>query len=121
MVPPQANALPPVADVEFGGNCTSYGDLAQVGQELEEFLATVEAAWGRRPLLYLTPTSAFFGEQLPGVPVWIRNVFWEPSLSDRGWLIWQFSDNSRVPGIAGLVDRNALRPGLSLADLDRAP
>jgi len=120
VVPPAASALPPVADVEFVGNCTSYGDLKAVREELRIFLRKIERAWGRRPLLYLTPDSLerIIGEDLQGYPIWIRNVFTEPAPEAyRSWLLWQFSDNSRIPGISGPVDRNALRPGLSLPDL----
>jgi lysozyme len=121
--PPTPGALPPVADVEFVGNCTSYGDLAHVRAEVEAFVEAVEQAWGVEPILYVTPDSLarVIGDALTAYPVWIRSVFTQPSLDAyRGWALWQFSDNSRIPGIAGPVDRNALRPGLSLAGLTRS-
>jgi lysozyme len=120
VVPPSPEALTPVADIEFVGNCTAYTDLLTVRDELRIFLAAVEQAWGRKPILYLTPDSLdrVPGSELTGYPVWIRSVFSEPDPDAyRGWLLWQFSDNSRVPGISGPVDRNALRPGLSLNSL----
>ena len=122
VVAPQDDALPPAADVEFVGNCTSFGDLAKVREELETFVSIVEQVWGRRPILYLTPDSLLrvIGDALPAYPVWIRSVFTESPLDTyRNWVIWQFSDNSRVPGIAGPVDRNALRPGITLESLRR--
>ena len=120
--PPAPDALPPVADVEFVGNCTEYGELAKVRDELEIFLRAVEQAWRVKPILYLTPESLerVIGSELTGLPIWIRSVFSQPGLDEyRGWVLWQFSDNSRIPGIAGPVDRNVLRPGLSLAELTR--
>ncbi len=118
--PPDPEALPPVADVEFVGNCTSYGDLARVRAELAVFLTTVERAWRRKPILYLTPDSLdrVIGDGLRGHPVWIRSVFSEPPLDAyRGWVIWQFSETGRIPGISGPVDRNVLRPGRTLESL----
>ena len=88
------------------------------------FLTAVERAWGVRPILYTTPDALerVIGDGLQGYPVWIRSVFAEPALEAyRGWALWQFSDNSRIPGIEGPVDRNALRPGLALGDLSRSP
>ena len=124
VVPPDTRALPPVADVEFTGNCQSWSDLQAVASELEIFLALLEAAWSLKPILYVTSDSfhRVLGGQSSGHPIWIRHVFSEPqpgAFSD--WSLWQFSDNSRLPGISGPVDRNALRPGLSLTDLAIPP
>jgi len=118
--PPSPSALPPVADVEFVGNCTSWSELATVRTELGIFVRQVEQAWGIRPILYVTPEALdkVIGNEFHGYPIWIRSVFLEPPLAAfRAWRIWQFSDNSRVPGIVGPVDRNALRPGSSLEEL----
>ncbi|MGH0029279.1 MAG: GH25 family lysozyme [Myxococcota bacterium] len=117
---PTSKALHPVADVEFVGNCKGFTDLKVVRDELAVFLSLVEEAWGRTPILYLTPDSLerVIGSELTGYPVWIRSVFTEPAPDAfRRWLLWQFSDNARLPGIDGPVDRNALRPGESLAAL----
>jgi lysozyme len=124
VVPPSEDALTPVADVEFAGNCTGYSDLLEVRRELRSFLETVERAWGRKPILYLTPDSLerVLGTDLADYPVWIRSVFFEPSpRSYRGWLLWQFSGNDRIPGVEGPIDRNALRPGHSLRVLGGPP
>ena len=41
-------------------------------------------------------------------PLWVRNVFFEPSVKRYGaWTFWQFADNARLPGIRGPVDLNA--------------
>ena len=120
IAPPEPGALAPVADVEFVGNCAGYQDLAGVREELEVFLALVEEAWGVAPILYLTADSLerVVGSGMTGYPVWIRSVFTQPaSDDDRHWLLWQFADNARLPGINGPVDRNALRPGLSVSAL----
>jgi lysozyme len=122
VAPPSQDALPPVADVEFVGNCSSHGELTKVREELRQFLRMIEEAWQVKPILYLTPDALerVLGSELAEYPVWIRSVFSQPDLDDyRAWVLWQFSDNSRVDGIEGPVDRNALRPGLTLRDLRR--
>ena len=120
VVPPDANALPPAADVEFSGNCTSYDDLETVQAELEIFLAEVERAWGREPILYLTFRSKLqiADARFDRYPVWLRNVFWRlPNDAASLWAIWQHADDGVVPGIDGPVDRNVLHPDLSLESL----
>lgn len=120
VVPPEAEALTPVVDVEFVGNCEGHGELADVRRELERFVEAVEQAWQRPILLYATPDALdrVVGDALPGRPIWIRSVFREPAPdAHRGWLVWQFSDTARIPGIAGPVDRDALRPGATLEAL----
>ena len=118
--PPSHESLPPVVDVEFMGNCKSWNDAASVRQELGHFLTLVEEAWEVKPILYVTQDALkrIIADQFHGHPIWIRSVFTEPALdAHRNWKIWQFSENSRIPGILGPVDRNALRPGISLNDL----
>jgi lysozyme len=120
--PPVPGALPPVADVEFVGNCKAYGSLERVRGELRSFLDAVAERWGAPPILYVTPESweqvaaGRFGEH----PVWIRSVLGEPAPDAfGGWLIWQFSETGRVPGVRGPVDLNVLRPGAELRALVR--
>lgn len=118
--PPAPGSLPPVADVEFVGNCRSWGDTNSVRAELATFIEHVEKAWGIKPILYVTPDALdrIIADQFQGYPIWIRSVFTEPPLEAfRSWRIWQFSESGRVPGIVGPVDRNALRPGTALHEL----
>ena len=120
--PPTPGALTPVADVEFVGNCKSYGSLERVRAELRVFLEAVARRWGAPPILYVTPEShervsaGRFAEH----PVWIRSVVDEPAPDAfGGWLIWQFSETGRIPGIRGPVDLDVLRPGVELRSLVR--
>jgi lysozyme len=121
-VPPTPGALTPVADVEFVGNCKSYGSLERVRGELRVFLDAVAKRWGTAPILYVTPDShervaaGRFGDH----PVWIRSVVDAPAADAYGgWLIWQFSETGRIPGIQGPVDLNMLRPGVEIRGLIR--
>lgn len=120
VVPPEPGSLVPVADVEFGGNCTSYEDLETIRRELKIFLVEVERAWGRRPMLYLTVRSMFqiADARFDEYPVWFRNIFWRlPNDGSPLWVVWQHADNGRVEGIVGDVDQNVLHSEIFLQSL----
>jgi lysozyme len=119
-VPPEVGALTPVVDVEFGGNCASYGDLEEIRKELQAFLLEVGRSWGRKPILYLTFRSKIqiADARFDEYPVWLRNIFWQlPNDASSLWTIWQYADDGEVVGIEGPVDRNVLHPKVSLASL----
>ena len=104
--------LPPVADVEFVGNCKSWTSLAQIRAELHEFLDVLEEASGRRPAIYFTGEA--FDRILAGDfdadAIWLRAVFGGPSgPAASRWRFWQFADNGRVSGVKTLVDLNVFR------------
>jgi lysozyme len=111
VVPPSPDGLPPAVDVEFAGNCRSWTSLDDIRDELRAFLARLEAAWDRRPILYITSESSerIVSGHFEGYPVWIRNVFWRPHPDDPPWVFWQFSDDESLPGIRTPVDMNVFR------------
>jgi lysozyme len=122
--PPAKGALLPVADVEFVGNCTSWKSLDVVRTELRAFVASVETAWRAKPILYVTPDSyeRVLAGEFGGHPIWVRDVLARPAPDAfGGWLIWQHSETGRVPGVAGPVDLDVLRPGAGLDDLRTRP
>lgn len=101
--------LPPVADVEFAGNCRSWTTIEDIQQELSVFLAEVEASLGRRPTIYLTNTShrRIIAGRFDDFPLWVRNTFLEPSSRTYPrWAFWQFADNARLAGVRGPIDLN---------------
>lgn len=99
-------ALPPVVDVELGGNCSARPRPEELRRDLGVFVDAVAKAWQRRPIVYLTQEAhaAFFAEGEIGHPFWIRSLSGEPP---PGWTFWQFTNRARVRGIRGLVDLNA--------------
>ncbi|WP_200949783.1 MULTISPECIES: GH25 family lysozyme [unclassified Lysobacter] len=104
--PPDADALPPALDLEFGGNCGRSPDGVQLRRELDTYLALVEAAYGRPVLLYVTPE--FFAAHrldLPARALWRRRIVRAPDASAR-WTLWQYHNRGSVPGIDGPVDLN---------------
>ena len=101
--------LPPVADVEFAGNCRGWSTIEAIQSELEVFLEHVESALGRRPAIYLTNTShrKIIAHRFETHPLWVRNTFLEPSSrSYPRWAFWQFADNARLDGVRGPIDLN---------------
>lgn len=104
--------LPPVADVEFSGNCQRWESIEHIRAELRAFLARLEASAGVRPILYFTGSAhrRILDGHFESYPVWPRSMVLGPSESRFGpWLFWQFADNGRVPGVRSLVDLNVFR------------
>jgi lysozyme len=107
---PGQEMLPPAVDIEFHGNCARPPDPAAIRAELTIFLERIEAAYGRRPILYATKNS--YARIVAGAfldyPVWARNILHEPRL-DREWSFWQYADRGRVDGVGSLVDLDLFR------------
>ena len=103
-----AGDLPPVIDVETLGGLTASAVVAAV----EKWLAAVQGATGRRPIVYASP--AFWdGLGDPTVPadLWIAN--WGVSCPSvpaawAGWKFWQYTSTGAVSGVP-----------VSAMDLDR--
>ncbi len=108
-VPVEPQTLPPVIDLEFGGNCQARPSPERLERELQEFIAAVEQVYQRSPLLYVTYEAyeAYSKGRFEHLEIWIRDIFWTPELSDRRpWRIWQYSNRGRLRGIPTYVDLN---------------
>jgi lysozyme len=112
-VPQDAEALPPVLDVEWNGHsktCPKRIPRDVALEKIKILLDALEAHTGKRPIIYTDPL--FHREVLAGAfsnyRFWLRSVAAEPD--DRYWdqpyMFWQFTTTGRVPGIQGEVDRN---------------
>jgi len=106
VAPRDSAALPPVVDVEFGGNCGARPSPEALRRDLGIFVDAVAKALERRPIVYLTPEAheGFFDGGEVGHRLWIRSLWGEPP---AGWTFWQFANRARVRGIATAVDLNA--------------
>lgn len=111
-VPLDAAALPPVIDLEFGGNCAARPSPAALMKELTAFVRPVEAQFGKPVTLYLTREfdAAYSLSTRVRRPLWLRRLVLEPTWGARPWTIWQASSFRRVSGITGRVDWNVMRP-----------
>lgn len=104
--------LPAAADVEFAGNCRRWESIERIREELRIFLDRIEAASGRRPVLYFTADAhdRILSGYFEDYPTWPRSVVFTPvDLRVGKWLFWQFADDGRVPGISTPVDMNVFR------------
>ena len=115
-VPVESGTLPPVIDLEFGGNCRARPTREKLLAELEFFIQRLEKVYGQKPLLYITYDfqERYLKENLPpqikSAPLWIRDIFKSPWMPEnREWLFWQYSNRGHVPGIKGFVDLNVFK------------
>jgi lysozyme len=108
-VPPDPQALPHVIDAEHMGPCRTGPAVPDVVQEIEAFLALVEAHYGRRPLIYTTSEfhNAYLMGRLAGERFWLRSLVVPPRFGGRSWTIWQYHNRGRRPGVTGQIDLNA--------------
>lgn len=104
--------LPPVVDLEYGGNCSRRPAPEEFDREYAAFDAKVTAAFGRPPVLYTTSDFAARyldgaqrrGSRLAGRRLWVRETLGRASGRCERWAFWQYSDRGRVDGIDGPVD-----------------
>jgi GH25 family lysozyme M1 (1,4-beta-N-acetylmuramidase) len=112
-----AGDLPPVLDVEVQDGVSD----ATLRAHALKWLEHVEAALGKRPMIYSAPgfwNTIGAGSEFTKYTLWVAN--WQtscPSMpsSWSSWKFWQDADNGHVPGISGNVDTDYFNG--SLADL----
>lgn len=114
-VPKEAGILPPVLDLEFGGNCKARPPADDVRASLKKMSDALFAAYGVRPLLYVTREFlSVYGRTLPEhAGLWLRSIAWTPRWSDPAWVFWQYHNRGTVIGIDGPVDRNVYRGSIT--------
>jgi lysozyme len=113
----QPGDLPPVLDIEVTDDLPAATIRAGMGR----WLARVEAAFGRRPMIYTSPgfwdglgAEASFARY----PLWVAH--WDTACPGvpgawPTWTFWQTTDHAEIPGIPGSVDRDRFNG--TLADL----
>ncbi len=107
-VPRDQALLPPVVDIEFGGNCPRRPTVEELKSELAAFLNPVEAAFGKEAVIYVIGDAAsVYADALPERKRWVRSLARHPGHDN--WTYWQYHNTGRVDGIAGPVDLNALQ------------
>ncbi|HEX2840941.1 GH25 family lysozyme [Hyphomicrobium sp.] len=107
-VPKEPHALPPVVDAEHMGPCTATLTPSDHVAMLGQFLDTVEKHYGRRPIVYTTWEfdGAMLDNALPRERFWARSLVVPPPFRRDQWLIWQYHNRGRRPGVKGDLDLN---------------
>ncbi|HMQ57978.1 MAG TPA: GH25 family lysozyme [Rhizobiaceae bacterium] len=113
-VPKDAQALPPVLDVEWNShsrNCRWRPTRAKVIEKMQTFMSILERHYGKRPIIYTTPD--FYKDNLQGQfknhTFWLRSVKAHPRKlypNRTNYGFWQYSGTGRARGITGNVDLN---------------
>jgi lysozyme len=111
-VPREADALPPVIDVEWNGesSCRRRPSPERVREKMQVFMDKLERHYGQRPIIYTAPD--FYRDNLKGAfpnhPFWLRSVAAHPSkvYPGRKWLFWQYSGSGLSHGVDGRIDLN---------------
>lgn len=111
IVPKEKYTLPPVIDLEFGGNSKQRPTREDFKKELLAFIYEVKLNFNKDPIFYIT--YDFFNmyikndEDLLKYNIWIRNIYYKPNkIGNKDWLFWQYNCKGRVEGINGFVDLN---------------
>ncbi|MBN1469613.1 MAG: glycoside hydrolase family 25 protein [Fusobacteriaceae bacterium] len=110
-VPKEKDMLPPVIDLEFGGNSRMRPLKNEFKKELLSYINEVENYYNKKPIFYTTYTffKAYLkdDEDLLKYDIWIRNIYYKPRMfGNKKWLFWQYNSRGRVAGIKGFVDLN---------------
>lgn len=114
-VPQDVAQLPPVIDIEFGGNCSQRPTVEALEAEIAAFTTPVEAAFGQPVMIYLIGDAAeAYVAAIPDRRMWVRSLAWHPG--DADWTLWQYHNRGRVEGIEGDVDLNVLQGGDAALD-----
>lgn len=104
IVPIEDDSLPHVIDLEIP---TTY-DVTIVRENLRLFSKNLEEHYWKRPILYVTYETydTYIIWDFLDHQVWFRDIVKKPSIGNRKWLFWQYSNRWRVQWINGYVDKN---------------
>lgn len=108
-VPQIADALPPVMDLEYFGNCRLQQSKTQLIAEIKTMESMLFKHYQKKPIFYVT--AEFYNEYISGDfldnPLWYRDIYRKPNIQDnRTWTFWQFTNRGNVDGINTFVDMN---------------
>ena len=109
--------LVPIIDIEHRGRVSESKFI----RDLQEFVRHVEKHYGKKPLLY--SYQNFYNRHLKG---YFKDYHWmiakyqdsKPFLEDgKDYIMWQYTQAGRMPGVKGNVDRSCIMQGFDLYQL----
>lgn len=105
----------PIVDIEVIGHGTKPG----LTKRVKTFLNIIEKHYKAKPIIYTGPN--FWQKHIRGnfsqYPIWIAEYGVEkPRLPKdwKSWHLWQYKENTRVPGIEKDTDLSRIHPKLKL-------
>lgn len=105
-VPVTEGALPPVVDLEFYGSyLREPKEAGEVVPILDTLLERLEAAYGVKPILYVTYRSyrLYVRDRYDDYPLWVSSPMVAPLVTD--WSFWQYSHSAELAGYRGSEGR----------------
>ena len=114
-VPVEADALPPVLDVEptpDSRTCRRRLERDATIADMKVMLDELERHYGKKPIIYSSPDlydAILSGGVFADYPIWVRSTRHHPAVryGAREWQFWQYQADGAAPGVDGHVDRNA--------------
>ena len=93
------------------GPWKSLPQIKEVVTELKSFIELIEKHYAKRPITYTTREfhQRYLRRQLNDESYWIRSLVTPPRILQSDWVIWQYHNRGRRPGIIGPVDLNVAR------------
>lgn len=110
-VPNLKDNLPPVIDLEYGGNCQTEKSIDLILSEIQAFMTSLENHYGKTPIIYIT--QEFYNDYLQNKflnnPIWVRDIFKEPKIKNRPWTFWQYANRAHLDGVDMYIDLNVFQ------------
>jgi lysozyme len=107
----QPGDLIPVLDIE---KHSTIQPRKKLREGLKNWLKIVEEHYGVKPMIYTGDRffwDVLHDEGFDDYPMWVANYNLIVEPETQNWLIWQFSEKGRLPGIKERIDLNILRDG----------
>lgn len=114
VVPADADALPPVIDLEYYRS-ENLPEPDAVRENLRILLDKMRSVYGKQPIIYTTKEcwEAYLKDSGMEYTLWIRSVFSYPPFSIKpDWTFWQYNPRGMLDGYTGgdvRIDLNVFR------------
>ncbi|MCG8570893.1 MAG: glycoside hydrolase family 25 protein [Spirochaetes bacterium] len=108
-VPDDPDMLPPVIDLEYGGNSQQRPGKEDLQRELNTYIEMITQVYKKQPILYVTYTfyQDYLAPEFNYYHIWIRDIYAQPKKEImEKWTFWQYKNRGHIQGIKGFVDLN---------------
>ncbi|MBQ6042270.1 MAG: glycoside hydrolase family 25 [Oscillospiraceae bacterium] len=118
VVPADADALPPVIDLEFYRS-ENLPETAEVQENLRIMLESLRSFYGKKPIIYTTKScwETYLQDTEFDYTLWIRSIFTKPSDDYQpAWTFWQYNPRGILDGYTGgemRIDLNVFRGNMN--------